>query len=250
MPEQLGADGVNLLNCVGSVAWQTVFHFHLHVIPRYENDPLRLPWHPTPGDRDEIAAAAKDLGAYVIRRAVVVLAVLGVLAPIASAQIIPTFRKDSATDGRGALDIVRVAMSRGVDGPPARRGHDGEGAGPRPTCAPPRARRGRSASRSTRRASRAPIPPTGSSARRRRREGEELRGRVLRDRANGLPRQVAARDGDAPDRPHRLPPLRPVGDRPARERALRRRGGHARPPAARSRSAAATPPPTLRRQEN
>jgi histidine triad (HIT) family protein len=33
------------------------------VIPRYENDPLRLPWHPTPGDRDEIAAAAKDLGA-------------------------------------------------------------------------------------------------------------------------------------------------------------------------------------------
>jgi hypothetical protein len=36
---------------------------HLLVIPRYENDPLRLPWHPTPGDRDEIAAAAKDLGA-------------------------------------------------------------------------------------------------------------------------------------------------------------------------------------------
>ena len=51
-----------------------------------------------------------------MRRAVAVLVVLGVLAPIASAQIIPTFRKDSATDGRGALDIVRVAMSRGVDG--------------------------------------------------------------------------------------------------------------------------------------
>ncbi|HYI20420.1 MAG TPA: HIT family protein [Solirubrobacteraceae bacterium] len=63
MPEGLGADGVNLLNSLGSAAWQTVFHFHLHVIPRYENDPLRLPWHPTPGDRDEIAAAAKDLGA-------------------------------------------------------------------------------------------------------------------------------------------------------------------------------------------
>jgi histidine triad (HIT) family protein len=31
------------------------------VIPRYEGDPLRLPWSPTPGDRDEIAAAAKDL---------------------------------------------------------------------------------------------------------------------------------------------------------------------------------------------
>jgi histidine triad (HIT) family protein len=33
------------------------------VIPRYDNDPLRLPWSPEPGDRDEIAAAAKELGA-------------------------------------------------------------------------------------------------------------------------------------------------------------------------------------------
>jgi histidine triad (HIT) family protein len=61
--DKLGADGVNLLNSTGSVAWQTVFHFHLHVIPRYENDPLRLPWQPQPGDQDEIAAAAKELGA-------------------------------------------------------------------------------------------------------------------------------------------------------------------------------------------
>jgi len=61
--ERLGADGVNLLNSCGAAAWQTVFHFHLHVIPRYENDPLRLPWHPEPGDRDEIAAAADELTA-------------------------------------------------------------------------------------------------------------------------------------------------------------------------------------------
>ncbi len=61
MPERLGADGVNLLNSCGRVAWQTVFHFHLHVIPRYNTDPLRLPWTPEPGDRDEIAAAARDL---------------------------------------------------------------------------------------------------------------------------------------------------------------------------------------------
>ena len=40
-------------------AWQTVFHFHLHVIPRYENDPLRLPWQPAARRRDEIAAAAE-----------------------------------------------------------------------------------------------------------------------------------------------------------------------------------------------
>jgi histidine triad (HIT) family protein len=60
--DKLGADGVNLLNSTGSVAWQTVFHFHMHVIPRYEDDPLRLPWQPQPGDKDEIAAAGKELG--------------------------------------------------------------------------------------------------------------------------------------------------------------------------------------------
>jgi histidine triad (HIT) family protein len=61
MRERLGADGVNLLNSCGAAAWQTVFHFHVHVIPRYEDDPLRLPWTPGPGDPDEIAAAAQEL---------------------------------------------------------------------------------------------------------------------------------------------------------------------------------------------
>jgi histidine triad (HIT) family protein len=60
-PDRLGADGVNLINSCGPVAWQTVFHFHVHVIPRYEGDPLRLPWVPGPGDPDEIAAAAEAL---------------------------------------------------------------------------------------------------------------------------------------------------------------------------------------------
>jgi histidine triad (HIT) family protein len=59
--ERLGADGVNLLNSNGAAAWQTVFHFHLHVIPRYADDPLRLPWVPAPGDMDDIAAAGAEL---------------------------------------------------------------------------------------------------------------------------------------------------------------------------------------------
>ena len=59
--EKLGADGVNLLNSSGAAAWQTVFHFHMHVIPRYEGDPLRLPWVPASGDMDEIAAAGELL---------------------------------------------------------------------------------------------------------------------------------------------------------------------------------------------
>ena len=63
MRDVFGADGVNLLNSSGAAAWQTVFHFHMHVIPRYEGDPLRLPWVPAKGDMDEIAAAGAELTA-------------------------------------------------------------------------------------------------------------------------------------------------------------------------------------------
>ncbi len=63
--EHLGADGINLLNSAGAAAWQTVFHFHVHVIPRYQDDPARdpltLPWAPAPGDPARIAATAEVL---------------------------------------------------------------------------------------------------------------------------------------------------------------------------------------------
>jgi len=59
--ERLGADGVNLLNACGPAAWQTVYHFHIHVIPRYRDDPLRLPWIPSQGNPEEIEAAAQEL---------------------------------------------------------------------------------------------------------------------------------------------------------------------------------------------
>jgi len=59
--DTLEPDGFNILNSCGSAAWQTVFHFHVHVIPRYVDDPLKLPWVPGPGDADEIAAVAEQL---------------------------------------------------------------------------------------------------------------------------------------------------------------------------------------------
>ncbi|HLM86439.1 MAG TPA: HIT family protein [Solirubrobacteraceae bacterium] len=59
--ERLGADGVNLINSCGQAAWQTVFHFHMHVIPRYAGDPLQLPWVPAAGDQEQIAAVAQEL---------------------------------------------------------------------------------------------------------------------------------------------------------------------------------------------
>jgi histidine triad (HIT) family protein len=61
MKTALSPDGFNLLNSCGSVAWQTIFHFHLHVVPRYEDDPLELPWVPEPGDMDEIATVAERI---------------------------------------------------------------------------------------------------------------------------------------------------------------------------------------------
>src|SRR3954452_11774479 len=57
----LEPDGFNLLNSCRPAAWQTVFHFHIHVIPRYDGDPLRLPWVPEQGDAEAIAATGREL---------------------------------------------------------------------------------------------------------------------------------------------------------------------------------------------
>jgi len=57
----LDPDGINVLNSCGEAAWQTIFHFHLHVIPRYEGDPLKLPWIPRGAEAEEIAAVAEEI---------------------------------------------------------------------------------------------------------------------------------------------------------------------------------------------
>lgn len=54
----LSPDGFNIINSCRPAAWQTVFHYHVHVIPRYENDPLKLPWIPRGADPEQIAAVA------------------------------------------------------------------------------------------------------------------------------------------------------------------------------------------------
>jgi histidine triad (HIT) family protein len=59
--DRLGADGVNLLNSCEPAAWQTIFHFHVHVIPRYENDPLELPTRPQRAEPEELAKVAAEI---------------------------------------------------------------------------------------------------------------------------------------------------------------------------------------------
>src|SRR3954466_7699560 len=61
MKERLGCDGINLLSSTEPAAWQTVFHFHIHVIPRYEDDPLQLPGKPMDVDQDELAEVAAEV---------------------------------------------------------------------------------------------------------------------------------------------------------------------------------------------
>ncbi len=61
MEETLQPAGFNLLNACRPAAWQTVFHFHMHVVPRYEDDPLKLPWIPRGADAAQIAAVAAEI---------------------------------------------------------------------------------------------------------------------------------------------------------------------------------------------
>jgi histidine triad (HIT) family protein len=61
MNETISPAGFNILNNMGRAAWQSIFHFHVHVIPRYEDDPLQLPWLPEPADPKELSRVAAEL---------------------------------------------------------------------------------------------------------------------------------------------------------------------------------------------
>lgn len=46
MTDALGCDGLNLVQNNGEIAGQTVFHFHMHLIPRYKGDDVKIGWRP------------------------------------------------------------------------------------------------------------------------------------------------------------------------------------------------------------
>lgn len=60
MKDVLGFENMNVLQNNGEVAGQSVFHFHMHLIPRYENDGINIKWNPTePTDEDIEAVRTK-----------------------------------------------------------------------------------------------------------------------------------------------------------------------------------------------
>ena len=59
----LGCDGYNIVQNNGTVAGQTVFHYHMHLIPRYENDTVDIKWKPgtlTEEDKAEILSKIQE----------------------------------------------------------------------------------------------------------------------------------------------------------------------------------------------
>ncbi len=62
--EALQPDGMNLLQANGAAAFQSVPHFHIHVIPRWNNDGRGFDWKLVPGNREQIMRAGERIQAH------------------------------------------------------------------------------------------------------------------------------------------------------------------------------------------
>jgi len=61
--EALAPDGLNMLQANGAAAFQSVPHFHVHLIPRWANDGKGFDWKLVPGHRDQIMKAGERIRA-------------------------------------------------------------------------------------------------------------------------------------------------------------------------------------------
>ncbi|WP_419797189.1 MAG: HIT family protein [Terasakiella sp.] len=59
----ISPDGINILQANGEGAAQSVFHLHIHVMPRANGDDLKMNWWHNPGDMEAIAALAEEIKA-------------------------------------------------------------------------------------------------------------------------------------------------------------------------------------------
>jgi histidine triad (HIT) family protein len=58
---RLGSAGTTIFQMNREAGWQTVFHLHMHVIPRWDNDGLHKPWDIAEATDGELAAAHKEV---------------------------------------------------------------------------------------------------------------------------------------------------------------------------------------------
>ena len=61
MKKALGCSGFNVVQNNGETAGQTVFHFHVHIIPRYEGGPAMVTWEPGKADSAEFAEISSSI---------------------------------------------------------------------------------------------------------------------------------------------------------------------------------------------
>ena len=61
MTERLGCEGFNLVQNNGELAGQTVFHFHMHLIPRYRDDGQKIGWKPGEVSQEELEEIRKQI---------------------------------------------------------------------------------------------------------------------------------------------------------------------------------------------
>ncbi len=61
MKDVLHCDGLNIVQNNGAVAGQTVFHLHLHLIPRFEGDSVHVGWEPGSSTPEELQTLAKEI---------------------------------------------------------------------------------------------------------------------------------------------------------------------------------------------
>lgn len=62
LKQELNCEGMNIVQNNGEIAGQTVFHFHLHLIPRYTGDTVNVTWAPGEADVEVLAELAKKVG--------------------------------------------------------------------------------------------------------------------------------------------------------------------------------------------
>lgn len=64
LSEELQCEGVNILQNNGEAAGQSVFHLHMHIIPRYKDDTVNIKWKPTAPDEallDQLSEKLKKI---------------------------------------------------------------------------------------------------------------------------------------------------------------------------------------------
>jgi len=61
LKKELNIEGLNILQNNGKIAGQSVFHFHLHLIPRYQDDEVNITWKPLKPTNEELTDLANKL---------------------------------------------------------------------------------------------------------------------------------------------------------------------------------------------